>query len=268
MNEDAAEEEYYQASTLKSVADVRKHTAGLKVELLMDLLGLIWMFNNYCRLLDALFSPNCLHLVHVRAIRDGLKMHENDLEPKITKTLCLHLLWRIHYNSRQFFLSCERWEPGEPLLLSSLAGAVNWLVEDCTIKMTLTCPVSHFMGPPPIAPLFAMAGAWPTASGTRPGRAKPSINTAIPSNCKKMVKAFNALYPSMLFLALIKRGGLKFSDLQVGGRGDCSSFGLLGRCAGCTYNHVACTVSPDRSAAINDALKSAMATLKKGTSSA
>jgi hypothetical protein len=46
MNEDAAEEEYYQASTLKSVADVRKHTTGEKVELPTDLLGLIWMFNN------------------------------------------------------------------------------------------------------------------------------------------------------------------------------------------------------------------------------
>jgi hypothetical protein len=94
MNEDATEEEYYQASTLKSVADVCKHTAGLKNELLMDLLGLIRIFNNYCQLLDALFGPNCLHLVHVRAIRDGLKMHENDLELKITKTLCLHLLWQ------------------------------------------------------------------------------------------------------------------------------------------------------------------------------
>jgi hypothetical protein len=75
MNEDAMEEEYYQASTLKLVVDVRKHTAGVKVELQMDLLGLIRMFNNYCQLLDALFGPNCLHLVHVRAIRDGLEMH-------------------------------------------------------------------------------------------------------------------------------------------------------------------------------------------------
>jgi hypothetical protein len=132
--------------------------------------------------------------------------------------------------------------------------------------MTLTCPVSHFMGPPPTAPLFAMAGAWPTASGTQPGRAKPSITTAIPQNCKKMVEAFNALYPSMSFLTLIKWGGIKYADLQVRGKGGCSSFGLLGQCGGCTYNHVACTVSPDWSAAINDTLKSAMATLKKGTS--
>jgi hypothetical protein len=149
MNEDAAEEEYYQASMLKLFADVHKHTAGLKVELLTDLLCLIWMFNNYCRLLDALFGPNFLHLVYVRAIRDGLEMHENDLEPKITKTLCLHLLWQIHDNSRPFFLSCERWEPGEPLPCLSLGGAVNWLVEDCAIEMTLTCSVSSFMDHPP-----------------------------------------------------------------------------------------------------------------------
>jgi hypothetical protein len=192
-------------------------------------------------------------------------MHENDLEPKITKTLCLHLLWQNHHNSRQFFLSCEWWEPGEALLRSSLAGAANWLVEDCAIEMTLTCPVSSFMGPPPKAPTVAKAGAWPTMAGAWPGQAKPSINTAIAPNCKNMANAFNVLYPTMSFLTLIKQGGLKFSKLQVGGKGDCSSFGLLGRCPGCTYNHIACTVSTDWQAAINDALKLVMATLKKGT---
>jgi hypothetical protein len=70
MNKDATEEEYYQTFTFKSVADVRKHTVGVKVELPTDLLGLIWVFNNYCQLLDALFGPNCLHLVHERAIRE------------------------------------------------------------------------------------------------------------------------------------------------------------------------------------------------------
>ncbi len=265
MNEDATEEEYYQASTMILVTDVRKHTVGVKVQLLTDLLGLIRMFNNYCRVQDVLFGPNSLHLVNVRAIRDGLEMHENDLELEITKTLCLHLLWQIYHNSRQFFLSCERWEPGEPLPRSSLAGAVNWLVEDCAIEMTLTCPVSFIMGPPPKAPIFAMAVARPTTSGIWPGRTKPSLNTAIPPNCKKMVETFNASYPTMSFLTLIKWGRLKFSDLQVRRKGDCSSFGLLGWCAGCTYNHVACAMSPDQQAAINDALKLAMATLKKGT---
>jgi hypothetical protein len=80
-----------------------------------------------------------------------------------------------------------------------------------------------------------------------------------------MVDAFNAFYLTMLFLALIKQGRLKFTSLQIGGKGDCSSFSLLGRCPGCTYNHVACTVSTDRQVTIDGALKLAMATLKKGT---
>jgi hypothetical protein len=31
MNEDAAKESYFEASTVKSVADIRKHAAGAKV---------------------------------------------------------------------------------------------------------------------------------------------------------------------------------------------------------------------------------------------
>jgi hypothetical protein len=41
MNKDATKEEYFQASTLKLVVDVRKHTTGSKVELLTNLLGLV-----------------------------------------------------------------------------------------------------------------------------------------------------------------------------------------------------------------------------------
>jgi hypothetical protein len=67
----------------------------------------------------------------------------------------------------------------------------------------------------------------------------------------------------MSFLQLIKQGGLQYSDLRVGGKGDCSSFGLLSRCSGCTYNHAVCTVSAERQAAINVALKAAMVALKK-----
>jgi hypothetical protein len=64
----------------------------------------------------------------------------------------------------------------------------------------------------------------------------------------------------MLFLSLIKQGGLKYANLQVGGKGVCSSFGLLHQCLGCTYNHMVCTVSADQQAAINDSLKLVMAT--------
>ncbi len=102
MTEEAAEEEYYQQSTVKMTADVCKHQAAAKFDVPLELLGLYRLFNNYCKLLLVLFGPKCPHLTLVLAIRDGLELHEHSLELKLTKLLCLHLLWRIHFDTRQF----------------------------------------------------------------------------------------------------------------------------------------------------------------------
>jgi hypothetical protein len=93
MNEEEEEELCYTLSTLKSVADVRKHVSSGKVELPATLLGLIWLFNNYCHLLDVLFGSNCPHLVHARGIQDALDDNQANLETRITQKLSLHLLW-------------------------------------------------------------------------------------------------------------------------------------------------------------------------------
>ena len=69
MNKEDEEEQCYNLSTLKSVADVRKHDSSGKVELPATLLGLTRLFNNYCHFLDMLFGPHCPHLVHTRDIR-------------------------------------------------------------------------------------------------------------------------------------------------------------------------------------------------------
>jgi hypothetical protein len=259
MNEDAAEEEYFAASTLKSVADIRKHVTGTKVELPSTLLGLVRMFNNYSLLLEVLFGTHCPHYIHVRALRDGLEDNENDLEMRITKPLCLQLLWRVHHDARQFFLSCERWEPTDPLPRSNLDAVVRRLIDDCCIDMTITCPVTAFLG------TDSTSKPKPTPAGTaKTGRAKPSTNTAIPPGCKKAVDAFNASCPTMSLTDLLKQGGIPFSALKVGGKGDCTSFGLLGRCsAGCSYNHVVCSPSPERQATISEAIRAATATIKK-----
>jgi hypothetical protein len=68
INEDLAEDEYFEAATLKSVADIRKHVTSAKVELPTSLQGVVWVLNNYCRLLDVLFGPECPHLTNVMAI--------------------------------------------------------------------------------------------------------------------------------------------------------------------------------------------------------
>ncbi len=107
INEDLAEDKYFAAATLKSVADIRKHATSAKVELLTSLLRLVRVLNNYCHLLDVLFGPYCPNLVHVISIQDGLETHEADLEARLTGTLIVHLMWQIHHNARQFFL-CAR----------------------------------------------------------------------------------------------------------------------------------------------------------------
>jgi hypothetical protein len=153
MNEDTAEEGYFNQAMLKSPADIRKHATSAKVELPRTHLGIVRALNNYTRLLEVLFGDNCDHLVHVRAIRDGLEDNKTDLEAKITQTLCLHLMWRIHHDARQFFMACKRWEDGEILPRSWLGLTVRQLVDDYAIQLMLMCPVAAFMGADPDAPV-------------------------------------------------------------------------------------------------------------------
>ncbi len=121
----------------------------------------------------------------------------------------------------------------------------------------LTCPEAKFLGD--AAPAKA-----PMSSGSAPARAKPTINTAILAGCKQVVDAFNAAHPTMFLADLIKKGGIQYSSIRVGGKGDCTSFGLLGQCAGCSYRHVACNPSPECQVMISNALKAAVMALKKG----
>jgi hypothetical protein len=123
--------------------------------------------------------------------------------------------------------------------------------------MMLTCPEAKFLSGviPAKAP---RAAASPAAQGN-----KPTVNTSIPAGCKKAVDAFNAAHPTMPMRDLIKSGVIRFDSINVGGKGDCVDFGLLGRCNGCPYRHVVCTPAPNRQAAISAALYAAIAALKK-----
>ena len=259
MNEDALEEACFEASTHKSVADIRKHIAGIKVELPSDLLMLVRMFNNYIKLLEVLFGPSCPHLLQVKGLRDGLEENKGDLETRITTTLCLHLLWRVHQDARSFFQACERWNCGDPLPRSTLEATVRCLCDDCCIDAAMTCPVAAFLGPEQMKPKAK------SATEAKAGRPKqPATNLAILPGCRKAVEAFNFRHPTMLLPTLLKRGNITLKDVTVGGRGECTSFGLLGRCsASCPYNHVVCTPTAERQAAISAAITKAMATIAR-----
>jgi hypothetical protein len=77
INKDLAEDEYFEAAMLKSVADIKKHATSAKVELSTSLQGVVRVLNNYCRLLDVLFGPNCPHLEHIMSIRDARTMRQS-----------------------------------------------------------------------------------------------------------------------------------------------------------------------------------------------
>jgi hypothetical protein len=78
MNEDLTKDKYFEAATLKSGADNRKHVTSAKVELPTSLQGVVWVLNNYCRLLDVLSSD--AHHLHPRQVgnsrgRAGIASH-------------------------------------------------------------------------------------------------------------------------------------------------------------------------------------------------
>jgi hypothetical protein len=211
-----AEDEYFEASTLKSVADVKRHVTSAKVELPTSLLGLVRVLNNYCRLLDELFGPECHHLEHVLAIRDALETHEADLESRLTSTLILHLMWRIHQDARQFFLACKGWDEGESLPRSLLNLTVRHLVDDCHIQTTLSCPETAFLGTQVRAPGGRLA---PGTRAPRPAAAagpQPTVNTAIIPLCQKAVATFNRQYPGLTITDLCQQGRVKFLLLRFG----------------------------------------------------
>jgi hypothetical protein len=155
--------------------------------------------------------------------------------------MCLHLMWRVHHDARQFFLACKVWNNGEVLPRSQLGLTVRQLVDNCSIPRMMTCPVVAFLGMDLDAQTKPAAG--PAHARTQAGTGvKPSVNTAIPPLCQKAVATFNRLYPTMTLVEMCRQGGIKFSAVQVGKKGDCSNHGLLGRCPGCTYAHVPCKV--------------------------
>ncbi len=203
--------------------------------------------------------------MHVQAIRDGLEDHEKDLEPKITQTLCLHLMWRIHHDAQQFFMVCKSWEDGEILPRSQLGLTVRHLVDDCAIQQMLTCPVAAFMA----ADSDAIAGraAGPARARAPAGDSKPSINPAIPPLCQKAVAKVTKLYPTLSVMDMVKRGGIRFGAIQIGNKGDCSNFDLLDKCTDprCTYTHKPARVGEERQVAVAKTIDQAMAKITVST---
>jgi hypothetical protein len=93
---------------------------------------------------------------------------------------------------------------------------VQHLVDDCSIQKMMTCSVIAFLGKDPDAPPTAAAARSAKAATTTTG-SKPMVNSAVPPLCKAAVAKFTKQYPDMLIMDLVKKGGIRLSDVQVGG---------------------------------------------------
>ena len=82
------------------------------------------VLTNYIRLLEVLFGDWCPHMQWVLRLQDALDTHERLLENRITPVLMINLLWKVHQDSRQFFVGCEQWEDGKPFPRSTLRTTV------------------------------------------------------------------------------------------------------------------------------------------------
>ena len=101
-------------------------------------------------------------------------------------------------------------------------------MDDVHINTTLTCPVAEFLGSstPAIKPdKWDPGGTGKPAGGH--GR-QPTRNTAIPPGCAATVREVNRLYPTMSISDFAQKGDVKYSVLQIGLKGDCTNFALLG----------------------------------------
>ncbi len=93
---------------------------------------------------------------------------------------------------------------------------------------------------------------------------KPTTNPEIPPLCKTAVATFVKLHSTLSVMDMVKKEGIKFGEVQIGGKGDCSNFNLLGKCrdCACTYNHKPAKVGEERQMAVAKKIVKVMAKLK------
>ena len=74
-----------------------------------------------------MFGSGCPHLLQVVRLRDALDKNKDIMEPALNKYLLMSVLWKVHKDSRCYFVKCEKWNHGEPLPTSTLKGMVGLL---------------------------------------------------------------------------------------------------------------------------------------------
>jgi hypothetical protein len=126
----------------------------------------------------------------------------------------------------------------------------------------MTCLVASFMGTDSRVAASQAAGTARVRTVT--GGTKPTTNPEIPPLCRTAVADFVKLHPTLSVMDMVRKEGIKFGEVQIGGKGDCSNFNLLGKCRDptCTYNHKPAKVGEERQMAVAKKILQVMVKLK------
>jgi hypothetical protein len=182
--------------------------------------------------------------------------HERLLKNRITPILMINLLWKVHPDSCQFFVGCERWEHGEPLPRSTLRATVEALVDDVHISTTLTCPVTEFLGMPTQSIKLDRRDPGGTGKAAVSCAKQLTKNPSIPPICAPAARELKNLYPSLDISQFLRRSGVPYSRFVIGSKGDCTNFALLGRCSeSCPFKHVARPFADEKARLVKEALE-------------
>ena len=75
---------------------------------------------------------------------------------------------------------------------------------------------------------------------------------------------FIKLFLILSVMDMVKKGGIKFGAVQIGGKVDCSNFNLLGKCTNqnCTYVHKPAKVGEERQVAVARTIDQVVAKVK------
>jgi len=255
-NNDLADDRYFNKATLKSPADIKRHATGAKFEPPQSVQGLVCVLTIYVCPLEVMIGDWCHHMQWSLQLRGALDSHERLIENRITPILMINLLWKVHQDSRQFFVGCERWEDGEPLPRSTLRATVEALVDDVHIKTTLTCPVTKFLGMPTQSLKSDRRDPGGTGKAAVSGAKQPTKNPSIPPICAPAVRELNNLYPSLDISQFLRRSGVPYLRFVIGSKGDCTNFALLGRCSeSCPYKHVPRPLADEKARSVKEVLE-------------
>jgi hypothetical protein len=129
-------------------------------------------------------------------------------------------------------------------------------VDDVHINMTLTCPVTKFLGA--ATPSLKHNKQDPGATGRPAGGfgKQPTKNPSSLPSCAHLMKELNSLYPSMDINTFLHRSGVVYLRFRNGNKGNCTNFALLGQCSeSCPYKHIAHPVADEKACSVKEALE-------------